>query len=137
VLIAIITLGLGIGANTAIFSALNAVLLRPLPYPDQDRLVVLQETRTDRPTDSRGVSYLNFVDWRDRTRSFERMAIVSTDEATLTGEGEPARVQGAIVSANLFQTLGVRPALGRSFSAEDESPGGADGFSAVMLSDHC
>jgi putative ABC transport system permease protein len=136
VLIAVITLGLGIGANTAIFSALNAVLLRPLPYPDEDRLVVLQETRTDQPTDSRGVSYLNFVDWRDRSRSFESMAIVSTDEATLTGEGEPARVQGAIVSANLFQTLGVRPALGRSFTAEDESPGGVDGFSAVMLSDH-
>lgn len=134
-LVAVLTLGLGIGANTAIFTVVNAVLYRPLPYPNEERLVVVQQTRIDQPGEPQGASYLNFLDWRERTTTFERLAIVSQDEATLKGEGEPVRIKGAIVSADLFQTLGVAPALGRAFDRDDERPGAAAGFSAVMLSD--
>src|SRR5262245_49395748 len=98
--IAVFTLALGIGANTAIFSVINAVLLRPLPFPDETRLVVLQQTRLDEPEKDRGASYLNFVDWKTETQSFEDMAIVGSDESTLLDAGEPTRIHGAIVSAD-------------------------------------
>ncbi len=134
-LIAVLTLALGIGANTAIFSVINAVLLRPLPYPNESRLVVLQQTRADKPYDDRGVSYLNFNDWQAQSQSFDSLAIVATDEATLTGEGEPVRVRGAVVSSGFFKTLGVAPRLGRAFTAADDLPGADGGFNSVILSD--
>ena len=134
-LIAVLTLALGIGANTAIFSVINAVLLRPLPYPNESRLVVLQQTRADKPYDDRGVSYLNFNDWQAQSQSFDSLAIVATDEATLTGEGEPVRVRGAVVSSDFFKTLGVAPRLGRAFTAADDLPGADGGFNSVILSD--
>jgi putative ABC transport system permease protein len=134
-LIAVLTLALGIGANTAIFSVINAVLLRPLPYPNESRLVVLQQTRADKPTDDRGVSYLNFNDWQAQSQSFESMAIVATDEATWTGEGEPVRVRGAVVSSDFFKTLGIATRLGRTFTASDDLPGADGGFNSVILTD--
>ncbi|HEV2835060.1 MAG TPA: ABC transporter permease [Pyrinomonadaceae bacterium] len=128
-LVAILTLALGIGANTAIFSVINAVLLRPLPYAEPDRLVVLLETISERPI---GVSYPNFVDWRNQQSVFENVAAVRQRESfNLTGEGESERLQGRLVSANFLSTLGVKPVLGRDFVAEDDRPGAAP---VVMLS---
>ena len=127
--IAVFTLALGIGANTAIFSVINAVLLRPLPYADADRLVVLTETLSERPI---GVSYPNFVDWRNQSTTFENVAAVRHRESfNVTGAGDSERLQGRLVSANFLATLGVKPILGRDFSAEDDRPGAAP---VVMIS---
>lgn len=127
--IAVLTLALGIGANTAIFSVINAVLLRPLPYENPDRLVVLLETVSNRPI---GVSYPNFVDWRSQNTVFENIAAVRPRESfNLTGAGESERLQGRLVSANFLSTLGVKPILGRDFVNEDDRPGAAP---VVMLS---
>ena len=121
--IAVFTLALGIGANTAIFSVINAVLLRPLPYADADRLVVLTETLADRPI---GVSYPNFVDWRNQSTMFENVAAVRHRESfNLTGSGDSERLQGRLVSANFLSTLGVKPIRGRDFAPEDDRPGAA------------
>lgn len=133
-LIAIITLSLGIGANTAIFSVINAALFRPLSIVDEERVVVLQGFRLDK-TDSFGVSYPDFLDWRAQSRSFAAMAIVTTDEATVNIDSEPVRAVGAVVSAELFKTLGVAPQLGRAFAPEDDQPGASEGLSPVMLTD--
>ena len=127
--IAIFTLALGIGANTAIFSVINAVLLRPLPYADADRLVVLTETVAERPI---GVSYPNFVDFRNQSTAFENVAAVRHRESfNLTGTGDSERLQGRLVSANFLSTLGVKPIRGRDFLAEDDRTGAAP---TVMLS---
>lgn len=134
-LIAILTLALGIGANTAVFSVVNALLLRPLPYPNEQQLVVMNQTRPDKFNDEGGVSYLNFVDWQTLGKSFESMGIVQTDEATLTGEGEPVRVQGAIVSSGFFNALGVAPQLGRAFDTSEDLMGASGGFQSVMITD--
>jgi putative ABC transport system permease protein len=136
-LVAVFTLALGVGANTAIFSVVNAALLRPLPYPDADQLLVIQQTRNGEKESSPGASYLNFLDWQRQSQAFESLAIVGSGESTLLGEGEPLRVQTAIVSADFFQTLNVQPALGRAFTAEDEQPGGASGTNSAMLTYSC
>jgi putative ABC transport system permease protein len=127
--VAVITLALGIGANTAIFSVINAVLLRPLPYADADRLVVVIETVAERPI---GVSYPNFVDFRNQNTVFENLAAVRHRESfNLTGTGDSERLQGRLVSANFLSTLGVKPILGRDFLPEDDRAGAAP---VVMLS---
>src|SRR5688572_16135720 len=127
--VAVLTLALGIGANTSIFSVINAVLLRPLPYENADRLVLLTETVSERPI---GVSYPNFVDWRNQSTAFENIAAVRHRESfNLTGAGESERIQGRLVSANFFSTLGVNPIAGRDFVAEDDRPGATP---AVILS---
>jgi putative ABC transport system permease protein len=136
-MIAALTLALGIGANTAIFTVVNAVLLRPLPYPGEERLLVLRQTRMAKGNEIGGVSYLNFADWRARSRSFESMAIGTTNQGTLTGVGEATRVEGLIVSADFFRTLGIAPQLGRAFEAEDERSGANEGLNSVMLTDSC
>ncbi|MFN7927373.1 MAG: ABC transporter permease [Blastocatellia bacterium] len=134
-LIAVVTLGLGIGANTAIFSVINAALLRALPYPHEAQLVLLREKRVgEEDRLGNGASYLNFRDWQAQSQSFQRMAIVQSSEATLTGIGEPARVPLAVVSADIFSVLGLQPILGRAFAAADEVPGGSAGLNSVMLS---
>jgi putative ABC transport system permease protein len=117
---AVVTLALGIGANTAIFSVVNAVLLRPLPYPESERLLLLNENKIDAgPT---GVGWLNFLDWRARSRSFEAMAAQKLDGFILTGNGEPRRLPGRMVSASFFDLLGLKPALGRFFNANEDLP---------------
>ncbi len=119
--VAVLTLALGIGANTAIFTVINTVLLRPLPYEQPDRLVVLMETVSERPV---GVSYPNFVDWRNQTTALENVAAVRTRESfNLTGAGESERLAGRLVSANFLTTLGVKPIRGRDFLAEEDQPG--------------
>jgi putative ABC transport system permease protein len=116
-LIAVVTLALGIGANTAIFSIVNAVLLRPFPYQAPERLVSVQE----RYSAPRGitVSYPNFVDWRAQNTAFEAISAVRGNESfNFTGLGEPERLQGRLVSAEFFATLGIQPLVGRDFLAE-------------------
>jgi predicted permease len=117
-LVALITLALGIGANTAIFSVVNTVLFRPPPYEDPNRLVVLWE-RQDR-IDQESPSYPDFLDWRDQNQSFEQIAAARRESVNLTGTGEPERLLARLVTANFFSTLGVNPQLGRSFSYEEE-----------------
>jgi len=126
--VVILTLALGIGANAAIFSIVNAVLLRPLPYANPDRLVFVFGTPTDGDSAKvgRSSSYPDFADIRARSRSFSQLAAFSVRQTTVTGKQfEPGIVSGAPVTANLFPMLGVSPLLGRSFSAEEDKPGAA------------
>ncbi len=137
-IIAIITLGLGIGANTAIFSVINAALFRPLPLPKEEQLVLVREKKIgDQERLGNGASYLNFQDWQAQSQSFQSLAIILSGEATLTGEGEPARVQFAIASADIFKVLGLNPMLGRGFKPEEDIPGAAEGLNPVILSYDC
>ena len=122
-IIAIIALALGIGANTAIFSVVNTVLLRPLPYKDPERLVMVWEdaTKVGYPRDT--PSAANYVDWRDQNQVFEGMAAITDESFNLTGAGDPERLEGRRVSANLFPLLGVEPQIGRVFTAAEDQPG--------------
>jgi putative ABC transport system permease protein len=128
--VALLTLALGIGANTAIFSVLNAVLLRPLPYADPDRLVMIGARGTT--TAPGNVGYATFLDWRERSRSFDAMALIRSWSPTLVANGEPERIAGMRVSAGFFKMLGVQPALGRDFTAAEDTPAG---WRSVILSD--
>jgi len=120
-LFAMLTLALGLGANVAIFSFVDGLLLKPLAYPEADRIVQIWEKP---PRGLRnGVSALNFLDWRDQASSFTAMAARSGDSLTLTGRGEPRQVRAALVSAAYFDVLGVRAALGRTFAADEDRPG--------------
>lgn len=120
--VTIITLALGIGATTAIFSIINGVLLRPLPYPDSDRVVLLMEKTKLIPRFT--VSYPNFVDWRNQAQSFESVAAVRNTIVTLNGVAEPERVPAQMATANLFDTLKISVAEGRSFTAAEDSAAG-------------
>ncbi|HEY3121574.1 MAG TPA: ABC transporter permease [Vicinamibacteria bacterium] len=111
-----VTLAMGIGANTAIFSLLEALLLRPLPYRQPDRLAMVWQTEPGNAT--RDVAPANFLDWRAQSRSFEGLAAFDWGARNLTGGSEPVRIQVATVSVNFFEVLGVVPAVGRSFAAE-------------------
>jgi len=124
--VVILTLALGIGASAAIFSIVNAVLLRPLPYASPDRLVFVFGSPTDGDSAKvgRSSSYPDFADIRARSRSFSQLAAFSVRQTTVTGKQfEPGIVPGAPVTANLFPMLGVSPLLGRSFSVEEDRPG--------------
>jgi putative ABC transport system permease protein len=121
-IVATIALALGIGANTAIFSVVNAVLLRPLPFPDSDSLVAVFETDTQRGQIRGSHSYPNFMDMRAQNTVFENVATYRGGDYILTGHGEPARLQGSIVTANLFPLLKVQPMLGRTFLPDEDKP---------------
>ena len=122
--IAVLTLALGIGANTAIFSIVNAVLLRQLPYPDADRLVMLWSTMKSQGVSTSGSSMPDYREWRDQNHVFDGLAGFYYGDFNLSGTNhQPERVQGARVTANLFQVLGVSPALGRGFIPEEEQFG--------------
>jgi putative ABC transport system permease protein len=116
--VAIITLALGIGANTAIFSVVNAVVLRPLPYAEPDRLVTLWETMPG--SDQRSVAPGNFDDWRTQNKTFQDLAATFYANFNLTSDGEPDRIDGATITSNLMSVLGVNAQLGRTFQAEDD-----------------
>ncbi|HKQ04030.1 MAG TPA: ABC transporter permease [Blastocatellia bacterium] len=120
--VAVITLALGIGANTTIFSFVNGILLRSLPYPQPERLVTLDETALKRGVTSMGVSFPNFLDWREQNRVFEDVAAYDTVGLALTGSGEPEQIQGAEGAQGLFEILRVSPLLGRTFTAEEDRP---------------
>ena len=122
-IVVVLTLALGIGANTAIFSFANGILLRPLPYPQSDRLVVLDETASKRGLESMPVSYPNFLDWREQNKSFEDIGVYfNTQRFALSGAGEPTEVRGAFISHGLFEILRVSPHLGRTFTANEDRP---------------
>ncbi len=125
-LIAVLVLGLGIGANTAIFSVVNAVLLRPLPYPEPEGLILLRE-RTN-TFESGSVSYPNYLDWRAGQRSFRDIALVRREAfnfATIGGDAQPDRVNGARVTFNYLTILGMKPLIGRDLTEADDRPGSA------------
>ncbi len=124
-LVAIATIALGIGANTAMFSVVHAVLLRALPYPDADRMVRVRGVNVVAKQPG-NLSPMDFLDLHARTRTFERLAAYNNyADATLTGAGEPERIAGTRVSADFFAALHVHPAVGRDFEAADERPGAA------------
>jgi putative ABC transport system permease protein len=125
-------LALGIGANTAIFSVVNSVLLQPLPFPHADRLAMIWETNAQQSVKREGPSGPNFYDWRQQSRLFEDMAAVELGTGTVTGFGEPQQIPGMRVTTNLFSVLNVRTALGRLFTPED----GRGGRQALMVISH-
>src|SRR5438105_10402177 len=127
---AVVTLTLGIGANTAIFSVVNTLLLRPLPFTDPHRLVQVWEANFKRGQNTMDVSYPNFADWRDQNQVFEQIAAYSDKTFNLTGTAEPEQIQGEIVSPSLFPLLGIRPVLGRVLLPEEDYPNKV--FSVVM-----
>src|SRR5215471_10487182 len=118
--IAAITLMLGIGANTAIFSAINAVLLRPLPFKNPERMVSIWERRANSGAANLPISGHEFVAWKERCTSFDSLTLIQPDGFNLTGRGDPAAVTGARVSADFFSVFGVRPLLGRTFAAGED-----------------
>jgi putative ABC transport system permease protein len=123
-IVATIALALGIGANTAIFSVVNAVLLKPLPFPNSESLMAVFESDTTRGQLRGSYSFPNYFDLRDQNQSFENLACYHSSDFILTDSGEPARVQGSVVTANLFPLLGATPILGRSFVADEDKPTG-------------
>lgn len=119
--LAIVTLALGIGANTAMFSVINAVLLRPLAYREPDRLVWMNESGPE--VADRWLSYPNFVDWRARNTSFEVMSTLRGWSMTITGGDQPLDLNARMVAADYFKVMGVAPLMGRPFSSDDDRPG--------------
>jgi len=130
-LLAVLALALGIGANSAIFSIINALFLRPLPYAEPDRIVQLTSTEPARQIVQGGFSWPRLLAVQERQDVFSDVSVSSFNAFTVTGLGDPEQVQALIVSQNYFPLLGVTPALGRSFTADEEKTGGPD---AVMLS---
>lgn len=120
-IVAVLTLALGIGANSAIFSVVNGVLLKPLPYPDAGRLVFLTEWSQQVPNMSFSVE--NFKDVRDQNKVFDAIVATRNQNYVLTGEQEPERLNGRQASSGLFATLGIKPILGREFTPEEDKPG--------------
>jgi len=122
-LIAVATLALGIGANTTIFSAINALLLKPLPFPELDRVVAIWDKVPSRGVLHNEVTVANFLDWQSQSQSFEQLALHRWWSANLTGIDPPERIQGFLVTANFFDAVGIKPIMGRNFSAEENQPG--------------
>ena len=120
-IVAVLTLALGIGANTAIFSVVDAVLLRPLPYPQPDRLFVVYQTLPQDPAQNTGVSYPNYLDWAQQNDAFESMAAVRGNVLALSGQGEPTNIATGSVTSDYFEVLRVKPLLGRTLQASDDA----------------
>ncbi|HEX8077639.1 MAG TPA: ABC transporter permease, partial [Chthoniobacterales bacterium] len=136
-IIAVVTLALGIGANTAIFSVVNAVLLKPLPFPDPDQLVAIGMTDTRRKdqTTLGSLSYPDFYDFRDQSRTLAFSAVYRDRSMALTGtDGGAASLRGVKASGEFFDVLGIKPKIGRAFVREDEQPGGGTGGFKVIIS---
>jgi putative ABC transport system permease protein len=131
-LVAILSLALGIGANTAIFSVIYNVILRPLEYPDADRLVMLWEAPRDNPGQAIVISPPDFVDWQEQSTAFESMALFNIAGGVLDDETDPIRLRGVVVSGNFFHVLGAEAALGRTFVPDEDGP---DAPRIVVLSD--
>ena len=122
-LIALLTFALGIGANTAVFSVFNGVLLRPLPYPEPDRVTMIWLDNRRLAIREDITSFPNYRDWRDQNSSYAQMAAVTDSSFSLTGAGEPERLLGAQATANFFDVMGLKPVAGRVFEVANEKPG--------------
>lgn len=122
-LVVLVTLALGIGSSAAIFTVLYAVVLRPLPFPEPDRLVAVWSTQLQEGIDRGPVSMADYLDWRDANHSFEALAVIQDSGFALTGEGEPEEIVASLVSPDFFPVLGVAPVLGRALLPEEETPG--------------
>src|ERR1051325_10348666 len=122
-IIAVITLALGIGANTAIFSAVNALLLKPLPFPELDRVVAVWDKQPAQGVVHNEVTFANYLDLKAQNRSFEQLALYRWWSPNLTGLETPERIQGFLVTANFFDALAMKPILGRAFAEEENQPG--------------
>jgi putative ABC transport system permease protein len=129
--IAVLCLALGIGANTTIFSVVNAVLLRPFPYADPDRIVALHQTQVKNDIDRAGLSWPDYLDVREQSTAYSQLAAYTQRSLVFSGREEPERLLGGAISADLFPLLGVKPVLGRTFRAEEDQPGGP---SVVLIS---
>jgi predicted permease len=136
-MVAVLTLGLGIGSTTAIFSVVYGVLIRPLPYPNADKLVSLRHTAPGLalgyPADTLGSAASMYLTYRDQNRSFDHLGLWVDSEITLTGLGEPEQIRALAVTDGTFEALGVQPAIGRGFSESEHRPG-AEGTEPVILS---
>jgi predicted permease len=130
-IVAVLTLALGIGANTAIFSVVEGVILAPLPYPHPDRLVLVQESRPNLA--HLDISYPDYLDWQRSVRSFQQMAALTWRDYDLTGPGASAHLDGMEITSGFFSTLGVKLAMGRELSPSEDLPHGAP---AAVISDH-
>src|SRR4029434_5901054 len=117
-----LTLALGIGANTAIFSVVNAVLLRPYPYKDEDRLVWVWETSPPGAPRS-SPSPANFLDWQKQNKVFEQLEAINVRDFNLIGDANPERMRGMVITHGLFSLLGIRPQIGRDFFPDEDRPG--------------
>jgi predicted permease len=122
-LIAVVTLAAGIGANTAIFSAIHSLLLNPLPFPELDRVVAIWDKLPSKGVMHNEVTVANYLDWQSQTQSFEQLALYRWWNANLTGIDPPERIQGFLVTANYLDALGMKPIMGRNFFAEENQPG--------------
>src|SRR6202451_184467 len=121
--VAVLTLALAIGANTALFSVINGVLLNPLPYPHPEQLVTLHESKPNFNTGS--ISYPNFLDWQKENHTLSSMAVSRSYSFSLTNLGEAEQIQGQFVTSDFFPILGVKPVMGRSFVHSDDQIGAA------------
>lgn len=131
--VAVLTLALGIGANTAVFSVVNAVLLRPLPFHSPERLVAVGQTEAEDRGRLFQFSFANFADLREQAPTFEHLAAWYANSMTMTGQGEARRLRGVVATADLFPLLGAAPALGRTFRPEeDQTGGGPEGYPVIL-----
>ncbi len=122
-IIAIITLAIGIGANSAIFSVVNALLIKPLPFPELDRIVAIWEKQPSRGVERNEASMANYLDWRAQNQTFEKMGLYRWWSTNLTGVEAPERIQGFLVTENFLDVLGAKPFIGRGFAADENQPG--------------
>ena len=131
----IAALAIGIGSTTALFSVVHAMLLKPLPYADADQLLVIWEHNLPRNRPRNVVNIVNFMGWRDRTKSFDGMAALQQNRVTLTGSGEPMELSTLIVTANMFDVLGASPMIGRDVpdGRRSEHVGAHDGAVARVV----
>ena len=132
--VAILTLALGIGANTAIFSVVDAVLLRPLPYPDPGRLALLPEANPKQGITDAGMSYPSLIELRDNSHVFSAIAGLASHSLTFTGRGEPSEARTIAVTQNFFSVFTTKPLLGRTLLPSDGERGAA---AVVVLSEAC
>src|SRR6188768_383794 len=123
-LVAVLALALGIGANSAIFTIINAIFLRPLPYSHPEQIVQVTSTEAERQLNAIQMSWPRTLAIKERQDVFSDLSVSTPTATTITGNGDPEQVQGLIVSSNYFPLLGVQPVVGRNFLAEEDRPGG-------------
>ena len=125
--VAILTLAVGIGPNSAIFSVVDVLVLRPLPFENIDRIMTLEMSPEGHPDEEEGASAADFLDWREQNTVFEQMAAYEVTNVNITGIGDPEYVSGALVTANIFDVIGIKAAHGRLFLPDEDEHGNDQG----------